>query len=40
MLALNLDTNKIHDTCNNMWLWAKQKNIAFKEHHNRQMGVL
>ena len=40
LLALNLDTNKIHDTCNNTWLRAKQKNIAFKEHHNRQMGVL
>ena len=31
MLALNLNTNKIHDTCNNAWLRAKQHNIAFKE---------
>ena len=40
LLALNLDTNKIHDTCNNAWWGTKQENIAFKEHHNRQMGVL
>ena len=31
MLALNLNTNKIHDTCNNAWLRAKQLNITFKE---------
>ena len=38
MLALNLDTNKIHDTCNNMWLRAKQKNIAFKDTPHKPNG--
>ena len=38
MLALNLDTNKIHDTCNNAWLRAKQKNIAFKDTPHKPNG--
>ena len=32
MLALNLDTNKIHDTCNNMWLRAKPVKYCFQRY--------
>ena len=39
MLALNLDTNKIHDTCNNVWLRAKQKNLAFKDTPHKPNGA-
>ena len=38
LLALNLDTNKIHDTCNNTWLGTKQKNIAFKDTPQQTNG--